>query len=335
MSYKRLDPQEDFIISTETVSSTLWSGYSPNLTDLFTSSIQEVGSSGNYYLNVYQADPSNPSASIQFAIAYGNKDGSGSLWYNQNVTGSSPSKSIYGQFRTLIYGDENADFIFGSQTSSDFWAISIDRSRYKEKLLLGSLDIKISGSSGDIHLTDNSKSVNSVSFNDAGRVFQLCSGSRGVINTDLNQEGFSLNSGSYGLFLPDISTIILNPLALSQSIQLSPSASNNSDGGNMKILYKALKTAHNFMLNGEETISSDYIFVRIKNSEFNYTENPSFISGSTGEIRFDSLIENPQVYITTIGLYNDSNDLLAVAKLSRPFPKTFINEAIIRVKLDF
>ena len=67
----------------------------------------------------------------------------------------------------------------------------------------------------------------------------------------------------------------------------------------------------------------------------NYSENPSFISGSTGEVLYSSFINNPQTYITTVGLYNDNNELLAVAKLSRPLPKDFTTEALVRVKLDF
>jgi hypothetical protein len=88
------------------------------------------------------------------------------------------------------------------------------------------------------------------------------------------------------------------------------------------------------MLNSQETISSDYIFIRARNAEFNYTENPSFISGSSGEIVFSSFINNPQTFPTTIGLYNSTNELLAVAKLSRPLLKDFTKEALVRVKLD-
>ena len=90
-----------------------------------------------------------------------------------------------------------------------------------------------------------------------------------------------------------------------------------------------------FALNSEETITSDYIFVRSRNSEFNYSENPSFISGSTGEVIYDNFINHPQVYATTVGMYNDSNELLAVAKLSRPLLKDFTKESLVRVKLDF
>jgi hypothetical protein len=77
------------------------------------------------------------------------------------------------------------------------------------------------------------------------------------------------------------------------------------------------------------------VFVRSRNAEFNYSTNPSFISGSTGEVVFDQFINNPQVYITTVGMYNDANELVAVAKLSRPLLKDFTKECLIRVKLDF
>ena len=47
------------------------------------------------------------------------------------------------------------------------------------------------------------------------------------------------------------------------------------------------------------------------------------------------MIDNPTTYITTVGLYNDSGDLVAVAKLSQPVVKDFTKEALIRVKLDY
>jgi hypothetical protein len=103
----------------------------------------------------------------------------------------------------------------------------------------------------------------------------------------------------------------------------------------MKSLIDSIIEGGNFQINSQETITSDYIFVRARSSEFNYSENPSFISGSTGEVLYNSFINNPQTYITTVGLYNDVNELLAVAKLSRPLPKDFTSEALVRIKLDF
>jgi hypothetical protein len=100
-------------------------------------------------------------------------------------------------------------------------------------------------------------------------------------------------------------------------------------------LINALELGGGFTMNSQETISSDYVFVRARNSEFNYSANPSFISGSTGELVDQTFINNPQVYVTTIGMYNDANECIAVAKLSRPLLKDFTKEALVRVKLDF
>ena len=75
-------------------------------------------------------------------------------------------------------------------------------------------------------------------------------------------------------------------------------------------------------------------FTIIKNSEFNYTSNPSFIDAE-GTLNFASMVDMPRVYITTVGLYSDNGDLLAVAKLSQPLAKDFTREALVRVKLDY
>ena len=61
----------------------------------------------------------------------------------------------------------------------------------------------------------------------------------------------------------------------------------------------------------------------------------SYAKSVIDEKLYDDFINSPQTYVTTAGLYNDSNELLAVAKLSRPLLKDFTKEALVRVKLDF
>ena len=355
MAFKRLDT-EDFIVSADSITAPAWSGYAPTLTNMYTSSVQVNGNSGNYYLNVYQYDPSGVSASlseIQFNIAYGNQYGSGSLLYNAGIDGLSPTRTIYGQFRNLIYGDENATFSFNEVTQSDFYALTIDRARYKQSLFPGSLNLTLYSGSESITLTDNSNNTSIVSYLDCGRVFQIVTGSNGLAVTTGVQTGGGVAagmtiSGSYGLFLPDIGTIILNAAALdlpfaSGGIDLGTSRTSNFNSTNPIKLYQTSSNRglvsesinSSFTLNSQETITSDFVFVRARNGEFNYSENPSFISGSTGTILYDAFIQNPQTYITTVGLYNDNNELLGVAKLSKPLKKDFTKEALIRVKLDF
>lgn len=342
MSFKRLET-DDFVVSADSITAGLFTDSQvPEITTFFSSSTQRDESSGDYYLNIFS---NAATSSLEFAIAYGNEVGSGSAAYDTAVDGKSPSSTIYGQYRTLVLGDENADFVFGGITSSDFWVISIDRNRYKESIFPGSTTLVLdNGSDGAISLTDNSEVASSVVFNDAGRVFQLVSGSAGTIYTTLQDDGYSIDSGSYGFFLPDIATYILNPRALSNDEGdggIGLDANTNSattvvGSPNLAILYETFKdTDSSFTANSEETITSDFVFVRPRSSEFNYSENPSFISGSTGEVLYSSFINAPQTYITTVGMYNDNNELLAVAKLSRPLKKDFTKEALIRVKLDF
>ena len=88
-------------------------------------------------------------------------------------------------------------------------------------------------------------------------------------------------------------------------------------------------------VDSEEVLTSNYVFVRARNAEFNYSQNPTFIDKQTGGVRYTDFITAPQTFISTVGLYNDNGDCLAVAKLSKPLKKDFTKEALIRIKLDF
>jgi hypothetical protein len=349
MSYFRLDA-EDLVVSADAAVQPLWSSGNITQTDFFTSTTQALSTQGNYYLSIYNGDPTtSATASVQFDITYGDLNGTGSAPYNSSVPGASPTRTIYGQYRNLIFGDENTSFTFSvngasAVTSSTFWVINFNRTNYKEHLFPGSLNLTLqSGSSDPIVLTDNSRDVTINSFCDAGRIYDIVSGTDG----SAFDQGFSgvspgfTKSGSYGYFLPDIDTIILNTKALQLPTvdgginALTSSTINTNNGFNFNQLFQYIYTGSSFQIQSEETITSDYVFCRVRNSEANYSINPSFISSSTGEIIDPVLINSPEVYATAVGLYNDSNELLAVAKLSRPLRKDFTKEALVRVKLDF
>ena len=346
MSFVSLNAS-DFVVSADSITSTLWTGGVPTLNNFFTSS---ATSSFNFFLDVFQTSSVRSDAEVQFSIAYGEVEGSGSAPFNNLVTGSSPSKVSYGQYRTLVNGDENTNFSFGTGNtdSRDIYVLNINRARYKEKIFPGTFNLVLSGSDGTnparIQLTDNSKDVTALTFTDAGRVFDIVSGTNGSAVSTAVTGGVTAGltpSGSYGKFLPDVGLIILNPraLALSQSLggvglTINDDLTDTAMIANNSNLYESIKLAQTFSLNSEETITSDFVFVRVRNTDFNYSTNPSMISGS-GEFVHSSLINNPQTFITTVGLYNDANELLSVAKLSKPLVKDFTKEALVRVKLDF
>lgn len=340
MSFKRLD-LEDIVISADAVTSPAWTGNEVTLNAFYTSSDQKNGISGEYYLNVYQTGSQESTAAIQFSVGFGNRYGSGSAPLNNAIIDKTPSKIVYGQYRTLVNGTEEEDLTFGSATPNSIYAITVERARFKEKLFPGSLTLKLSGSAGVISLTDNSNYVSTETFSDIGRVYNIISGSSGVKTSspkDTGELGYTSASGSYGLFLPDAGLIVLNGDALDLNaagggISLGTGL-GDTDEENTSKLVDALNLGATFTLRSEETVSSNYVFVRARNNEFNYSTNPSNITGS-GELRHDVMIDTPQSYITTVGLYNDNNDLLAIAKLSRPLLKDFTKEALVRIKLDY
>jgi hypothetical protein len=333
----------DFVVSSDSVTAPAWSTNAQTLTAFFTASANLTSS---YYLDVYNTTFNASNAAVQFSIAYGHIYGYGSAPLNSLVPQNTPSRITFGQYRNLIYGDATANVNFGTGNTSslDLIAIPIDRNRYKGNLFPGTFNLVLS-SSYALQLTNNYNDVSTVTYLDCGRAYDIISGSNGTaVNSPLLSgapaKGYT-NSGSYGLFLPDIGLIVLNPKALSATaangglgINFTSSIAASAGWYNNDLIYQKINSGSSFTLNSEETISSDYVFVRVKNADYNYTSNPSMIDVS-GSLIYPNFVNSPQTYMTTVGLYNTNNELLAVAKMSKPLVKDFTKEALVRVKLDW
>ena len=352
----------DTVDSIDRVFSSAWSD---NTNDLlathFSSSTQYVTSSstssGAFFMEIYNKNPhTDDTAEVQYSIAYGSLTGKGAENFNdgtgaENVTAT---KAIYSQYRNLVFGgDETQNFSFNGHTPDGIYVININRARYKNAIRMGNTQLFLSSSHQNtsnhlLKLTDDSVttsgSANAIRAG-VGRQFNIVSGSNGVRLGDSNT--YVTNSGSYGYIYPDAGFLILNADALDHSGSaaawaaggggLNLSSSNLTDSivnPNPKLLQNALKLGNSFIVDAQEDIASKFYFIRVFNQDFNYTTNDSF-TANDGTLSFDSMIDNPQTYITTVGLYNNNQDLLAVAKLSQPLPKNFTKEALIKVKLDY
>jgi hypothetical protein len=86
-------------------------------------------------------------------------------------------------------------------------------------------------------------------------------------------------------------------------------------------------------------INSTLIFCRATADQFNYSSNPTYVSPSDNRIRVIQVgheaSQKAFSFITTVGLYDANDNLLAVAKLSRPIEKNNEKDITIRVRLDF
>jgi hypothetical protein len=175
-------------------------------------------------------------------------------------------------------------------------------------------------------------------FIGTNRYYNIISGSNG--NLASGSSLINTTAGTYGIILPDLGLIILNPSALalpfnSNGIGLNTliSPSNIAQRNEMGLL-SLIQAGQYFEAYSKETVTSKYYYCHTTSSDCNYTNNPSIID-TNGNIFTQSLVDNPTTYITTVGLYNDKHDLVAVAKLSKPIQKSFIKANLIRVKLSW
>ena len=352
--YKRFGEFDKVNAKIEVVTTGLWSSDSGSLMSFFTASSQ-TDASGKYYYNVYQTDPIDTDIEeVQFAVAYGHVDGSGSVTLDIDPNGLLPTKATYAQYKSMLLDPTLAKFQFDNSVaaatdSNDIYVINVARARYRESMDAGNWSLKVSGSNGLFTFIDNSGKKFGDSYGLSGNVFKVVSGSLnlGTQNEATVKNTTDPTSGQgYGLFYPERGIIILNPTAIGNVVgnvfneafqtvgTLLPSYSTAADQENHKRIYHAIRAGKDFDARRTENVSTQHFFVRATNREFNYSNNPTYLdaNGFFTEPTFET---DPQTFITTIGLLNDANECVAVAKTSQPIVKSFDREVLIKVKLSF
>lgn len=296
----------------------MWDGLNPTLTQFFTSSAQIPNDSenvGKYYLDVYNENPqTSTTAEVMFSVAYGNVGRGGALSTDEDY----PTLSIYNSYRNVLLSSPSTKFNIGTDIDSAMF-ISIKRSLLKQRLDPGNWELKV----GSMLLIDDSGDANNTlgTYSD---YYYIVSGSiaDGAYNTT-----------KLGIVYPNNGIIVLNAALFSSQFTFNNGV--DSYKNNHANFITALNTGANFTARSMETVSSTYYFVRVKNKQFNYSSNPTFYSGSLNTVLYDDFVNDPKTFITSVGMYNDQNDLVAVAKLSQPIKKSFSNEVTIQTRLDF
>lgn len=391
--YTRLSPDDIVEANPTIITSGLWSNDTGSLEATLYPFTTQINSSGEYYLDVYNLDPSSaPLAEVQFAIAYGHVNGGGAPTLIENEQATLPTKAVYSQYRSLLLDPSDTKFTFEGVESDHIYVINFQRSRFREQLDPGNWQLPLSGSRGILTFIDDSnQTLGALTANSkAGRVFAVVSGAldtvSGSVTSSTNARTWQTGGPGYGLVYPDLGVIILNPNAIGPAVGFYNSASNapgttgsattssratpwytsttissvnvpyapvthsitEANWSSQKAAYNHAALFHainnavsatsysdGFRARSAETISSTHYFVRLRNKEYNYSNNPTFYSPDNGTLINSDFRNNPRVYITTVGMYNDQNELLAVAKLSKPVPKSFDEEVLLRVRLDF
>lgn len=341
----------------------LWSNTSSSLTTFYTAS-DLTDTQKDYYLQVNSSTESC-SPSTEFFIAYGNRLGYGTV-QAEGQPDDTPTRAIYNQYRQLLLSPNDNAFSFKSGStfvnSDSIYVINFNSKLIGDKvdpgnfeLALSKLDgdnyppnsytssalIKVdSGSSTVVTLIDDSGDFADVSpsLTTTTKVFNLVSGSI--------EDGKHIDSGeAYGLFYADYGVIVLNANKLNSDLSFNVSTSSNAAGSNNIKLFTSISgsasttdartTLYPFYARKVDIKTTSYYYVRLKNYQFNYSTNPTYYTGSLATVTHPDFKYNPVSYMTSIGLYNSNFELLAVAKLSKPLKKTFFDEYLITIKLEY
>ena len=349
-------------VDKQTITSGLFSGGLAKLTSFSAATASLLGDTSASFIEVHDQAASNAAAQVQFSVGYAHINGSGSIGNTTKTTaGNRETAALYRQFRNVLLAPNDNKFDFTSAPNSssghdDFYFITFNRAQMREKVDPGNWELRISGSaavigaSSSIKLIDDSSATTNTDVNISGRVFNVVSGSiesgTASIKTAASAE---TAKGAPGLFYPDLGIILLNPDWLMQNAgrNFIPTKGANAFGDNARKIYNSIRDGEYFAARREEEVSSVSYFARARNDQFNFSSNPTYSTGSkvaksgggfdvtTGLFKVPSFQGDPRAYITQVGLYDNNNDLLAVAKLSQPVLKSFSREAVVKVKLDY
>lgn len=330
----------------ETITHPAWSDGKYQLKNIYTSSNQTFNTK-IYYRNVY--DSSTLENGVQFSIAYGDADNFGSTtgsneYISENVY---ESKAIYSQYKNILSTTHTSSDAFSFK---NFYAISINSENMHDSITQGGWQLSLSQidsnddvvlSTNPVTLVDESIGINNKAILDE-YVYTIKEGTlSGGLSTTASFE-------SWGYFYPKNGIILLDASILSSSGYLITDRAHPTGSGavfmssNADRLFTSISGAmvinpdeYGFRATVTERLESIVVFVKIFNNEFNYTNNTTAVNDTNNFRIKEELLDNGYnfSYITQIGLYNDDNELLAVAKLSKPIRKNKETELVIRVRI--
>ena len=325
-------------------------------------------SNEKYYYNVAL---DSETGTTQFSVAYGHVGGSGSKNDSNAIKGE--TQAVYEQWAGLLLPENEVTggFVISANNGlasapstavlsgrdSNIYVIALKRSLFKDRLNKKNWTLKLTG-----HLTNGTTNENLVLTDDsstssgvgtpAGRRYNIVSGSQGTVNK-------AASIKTYGFCYPEMGVMVFSGAELSASIPgkaasiASPvtyqtaskmgfatnNATNTRQNDALRMV-NCLTTGSggvipSLQIRSEEDQTSVSYFCRARAGEFNFSNSPTFVSGTVNEIRHTDMHGNPVVFITGVNLFSADGTMIAQGKLSTPLKKNFSSEATIKVKLTY
>jgi len=317
------------------------------------------------FQSVYDYPYLSSSANHIFDITIG--VGASSKLYSGTTSQQSKKKNIYNQMAQVLMGydatgsilrfDEDGDLLAGGTKIDDGFFLNFSRLLVKDEIKKGSFELELGAISafaeaGTLHaervkITDASGSDGYLVNSPVGE-YGILYATASVLTTDtlavnksypvgllFYQAGIAFISGS--VFNDAADGGILNNATATSALGKTSGVTgfNFVTGSEISASANAIRSRiYNLQFNNTVELNSTVYFCRVNHNEYNYSSNPTYLTGSKLRVKTKTT-DLPVSYITTVGLYNDNNELMAVSKLSEPLKKTPDNEFTIRVRLDY
>jgi len=306
----------------------------------------------------------------EWNVAFGSTNGYGSDDDDNAI--KAPTTAIYNQYASLLLAPtEVTGGFFISRNNSlasvpsnakvssgkdeEIFILSARRSNMKDRINKGTWTVALSGSVASssnagatiLELTDDS--VNgSPTATPVGDRYNIVSGAAGTVQAEATDR-------TYGFFYPDMGVLVFSAAELSSSIPGRNTKVNDVTvfddddhkgfgtgtgvDANKKFALRFINclqpTGAKLRFRDEEDQVSAQYFCRVRSGQMNFSNNPTFVSGSLNELRQTTMKGNPNTFITSVQLYNSNGEMVAVGNLSTPLKKNFSSEATIKVKLTY
>ena len=360
----------DKITQTEKVTTPYHSNGNTDLLAANIVSSSQTGQATNetYFFGI--AHSSTPTVQ-EWNVAFGSVNGYGSL---KETNTKAETEAVYRQFASVLLPpmEVTGGFHISRNNSlstaptqaavktagardDEIFVLSARRTNMKDRLNKGTWQISLSGSNSAgtagadiLHLKDDSVNGTPTATPAGDRYNIVSCSSAGVIAAAATERNF-------GFFYPDMGIMVFSQKELSGSIPGTHANKNDVTALNTQTHFgfgtgEGVDANKKFALrfvnclrtlggslkfrDEEDQVSAQY-FCRVRSGHMNFSNNPTFVSGSLNELRQSTMKGNPNTFISSVQLYNDAGDMVAVGNLSTPLKKNFSSEATIKVKLTY
>jgi hypothetical protein len=328
---KDIISQQSIINEIVPLTGTLFSGSALFYTKNYINIVSGSAVSGGFYTTVFDGSPSSVSASALIDITYGISSASAQYLASETFVKTEKNR-VYKQLAGLLLGNEDSIFSFNSVNHNDIFFLLFKRRIFKDELRKGqfSINLQVSGTGGGattntLSLTDTGATT-TYNVGPAGDNASLYSGSTEVGKVYYNAGIVAISTGAFASNNLHWSGSTANRMNMLQSV-----ISGNIDS----VVYGLKNRINQITFQNQTNLHSTIYFCRALNSDFNYSTNPTFIDSEGRIIPTSGTDNQTRAYITTVGLYDINDNLLAVAKTSEPIKKSPDTELVFRVRLSY